>query len=392
MTEPHPIPSFYWFNAATGKLILSEDQLPLKKSQLYLVFNRQHLFFGMFPLNIKKWIKVGHILNIQRHFVPFKDDDYIDIVYSTEKQKKTDQRFFFWVGRSSTDIKVESFYYDEIPESLIFKGNPEQIKNYLFFVFKRVGGFEAIYFDPANGDFYSAFTAEEKEIAGKILLLARKFGLNRELNILSEVPIRMGDRVPPDFNVDIQSRDERPFFLPDYFPISKTFSNISQGKKLTSIKNIVRLWSRNLDIVIFLLCLFLAANIIAFGVLKKDNRVFGEKFEAVSRVLSESERVRFRVDRIDKKMSQYPDHMLYLYTIARCMNADSMLIGFSIGEGKIILEGYSSDSLDLLTRLRKSGKFAEVRFKTTVIANAYNGKEKFEIEILLNSKEPGVLR
>ena len=55
-------------------------------------------------------------------------------------------------------------------------------------------------------------------------------------------------------------------------------------------------------------------------------------------------------------------------------------------EGKILIEGYSPDSLGILTALRKTNQFQDVRFKTTVTKNVQSQKEKFEIEILLEKE------
>jgi hypothetical protein len=81
--------------------------------------------------------------------------------------------------------------------------------------------------------------------------------------------------------------------------------------------------------------------------------------------------------------------MRYLKTIAQCLDENSVLIGYSLGDGRILIEGYSPDSLGVLTALRKSNQFQDVRFKTTVTKNVYSQKEKFEIEILLEPLETG---
>jgi hypothetical protein len=65
--------SVYFFDPATGDIYPSEQDLPLKKSRLYLVINREQLFFRMFSIDSKKRMKDSHILNIQRHFIPFND-------------------------------------------------------------------------------------------------------------------------------------------------------------------------------------------------------------------------------------------------------------------------------------------------------------------------------
>lgn len=379
------IRSVYFFNPVTGDIYPSEQDLPLKKSRLYLVINREQLFFRMFAVDSKKRMKDSHVLNIQRHFIPF-NEQFLNIIYSSEKQQE--KKFFSWVGRSL--VNVESYFYDEVPESLIFKGDPATARDYRFFVFKRMTGFEIIYYNGA--DFYSLFEKDESRIWGNIITLIRKFSPvdNNNIKVLTEVDLGPlegtgagGGYGHYDINVDFIGDKSRYFFLPDYSPVKKKFSNISENKQLKSIKNIIRRWNRHLNIIIFLL--LLAALILAAGVvsLKKDNGRFKEQFAGIQNVLNASEQVEFRLNRIKQRISTYPDHLLFLETIVDSLGEDSMLIGYALGEGKILIEGYSDNSLELLDRLRKSGLFQEVKFSSTVTKNVSSQREKFEIEIIL---------
>ena len=384
-------PAIYWFNSDTGEILLFQEQLPQNKRHLYLVISREKLYFGTFAFQAKKRLKNSDILNIQGHFIPFKQD-VMNFIYSTEKQKQKDKHFFFWVGTLPPDAAVESFFYDEIPESLVFKGNPEDVKNYDFFIFNRVSGFEILYYNVRTDDFYSVFEKEQGKLLEKLVLMLRKFGVRREdrFRILSEVEIPSLDRLEGEYTFDmrlIKSEEERYYFLPDFFPVKKTFSNLSQSKQIKNIRTIARQWSRNLTIMMILLLVVILANAWGFFQLKKDNGNLEQKFSEVGKLLSDAERIEFRLNKIKTKIAQYPDHMLYMKTIAESMDEESVLIGYSMGDGRILLEGYSSDSLGLLARLRKSNQFQDVRFKTTVTKNVYSQREKFEIEILL--KTPG---
>ena len=57
------ITSVYFFNPMTGDIYLSNEgeDLPSKKSRLYLVLNREQLFFRMFSIDSKKRMKDNHI-------------------------------------------------------------------------------------------------------------------------------------------------------------------------------------------------------------------------------------------------------------------------------------------------------------------------------------------
>ncbi|MDQ1354689.1 MAG: ral secretion pathway protein [Acidobacteriota bacterium] len=380
--------SVYFFNPVSGDIYPSEQDLPSKKSRLYLVINREQFFFRMFAIDSKKRMKDSHILNIQRHFIPF-NDQFLNIIYSSEKQQE--KKFFSWVGRSL--VNVESYFYDEVPESLIFKGDPSLARNYRFFVFKRMTGFEIIYYNGA--DFYSLLEKDQSRIWANIITLIRKFSPTdtNKIKVLTEVDLGSLEGTGPagensaygqyDISVDFIDSKSRHYFLPDHSPIKKKFSNISENKQLKSIKNIIRRWNRHLNIIIFLLLLsvlILAAGVVSF---KKDNERFKEQFASVQNILSASEQVESRLNRIKQKIAAYPDHLLFLETIADSLGDDSMLTGYALEEGKIRIEGYSGNSLELLDRLRKSGLFQEVKFSSTVIKNVSSQREKFEIEIIL---------
>lgn len=380
--------SVYFFDPATGDIYPSEQNLPAKKNRLYLVINREQLFFRMFAVDSKKRMKDSHILNIQRHFIPF-NDQFLNIIYSSEKQRE--KKFFSWVGQSiASMVNVESYFYDEVPESLIFKGDPAAARDYRFFVFKRMTGFEIIYYNGA--DFYSLFEKDQAHIWPHIITLIRKFSPadTNNIKVLTEVDLGPLEGTGSgrsyghyDISVDFIDDKSRYFFLPDHFPVKKKFSNISENKQLKSIKNIIRRWNRHLNIIIFLLLLMVLILAAGFVFLKKDNGRFKEQFAGVQQILNASEQVEFRLNRIKQKIAAYPDHLLFLETIADCLGDDSMLIGYALGEGKILIEGYSGNSLELLDRLRKSGLFKEVKFSSTVTKNVYSQREKFEIEILL---------
>lgn len=385
----------YWFNSSSGEIYLGEDQLPQNKRKLYLVVNRENLYFGCFSLHSKKRVKDSNIMNIQGHFIPFKND-FMNFIYSAEKQKQADKHFYFWVGPLTSDFNTASHFYDEIPESLMFKGDPGTVRNYNLFVFRRVSGYEVIYLNVASGDFYSIFEKEAEQIAEKIALLMRKFALGREkkIKILTDCDIPLIHQLRSEghysFDVDlIKDEESKSFFFPDFFPVKKKFSNLSQGKQIESIRKIVRQWGRNLTIIMMLLLLVILANAWGFLQLKEDNAQLKEDFREVGKLLDAADMMEFRLNKINVKISQYPDHMLYLKTIAQCLDENSVLIGYSLGDGRILIEGYSPDSLGVLTALRKSNRFQDVRFKTTVTKNVHSQKEKFEIEILLGPLEPG---
>lgn len=373
---------FYWFDAGRGELFLSEEDLPGKKGDLYLVINRGKLFFNQFSLQSRKRVKDSHLLSIQRHFIPF-GGDFMNIIYGAEQGDE--RRFYSWVGPLTLD--VESYFYDEVPESLIFKGDPATLNRYNFFVFERVSGYEVIYF---NGtDFYSLFSSDAEGISDALVSLARKFSVKDRLTICSDTHIPGLNNLPDyyDVNVDGVGDTDAYYFLPDVVPVRKRFSNISRNRKLQSIKTIRNQWNRNLTVIAALLFLVVLINILGLFWLNKENESFKEQFNVVDKLDRRAEFIRFRLNKIKNKIAAYPDHMLYLDTVAKCMDRDSTLLGYALQEDRVFMEGFSKDSLGLLTRLRKSKIFKDVRFKTAVTKSTYSQREKFEIEMVVKKDE-----
>jgi len=376
----------YWYNAQNGEIYLTNEHLPQKRGNLYLVIGRDRLFFKSFSLNTKRRLKNNDILNIQGHFIPFGKKEYLNIIYGTEKN--TEKRFLSWIGQPTNEKGIDSYFYDEIPETLLFMGNPEKTNEYDFFIFPRRQGYEVIYLNAENHDFYSVFTKELSGINDKLLGLMRKFPQNREARILTavEIPGIQSLKRTRDFQLDyLNHNKEHYFFLPDYFPLKKKFSNAALNQRLMSIKNILGRWNRSMNIFILLLVFVLFVNIVAYFYLKNDHSELKEKFDNVSRLVGETENLEFQLGKIKTHLQRYPDHLLFLKTICFSLDPTSTLLTYTMEDKKIVIDGFSADSLQLLEQLRKSGRFKEVKFNSTVTKNVYSQKEKFQIEIELET-------
>lgn len=377
----------YFFDAATGAVYRPGEKLPAKKGRLYLVIGRDQLYFRNFSIKSGKRVKDTDMLNLQGHFIPFKEP-YLNLIYTMEK--KEEKKFFFWVGDAVVD--VESAFYDEIPESLIFKGDPAAVKKYGLFVFQRLNGYEIIHFD--GEEFYSLFHKEREHILEALIALVRKFSLRGRVKVLTEVSIPAGPEGAGAYALDIDlmrsSRENNGggyFFLPAHYPVKKKYSNISRDKQLKNIKNMIRQWSRNLNIILFLLLVVVLVNAAGLVYLKKDNRDLQERFAAIQDTVDASDALEFRFNRIREKAAAYPDHLLYLDTVAQALGEDGVLLTYTLEEGHIVIEGFSVNSIEILEQLRKSNHFKNVQFKSTVTKNVHNQREKFEIEMVPG--EPG---
>jgi hypothetical protein len=363
----------YFLNLDNGDVFLTENEIPKRRGQLYMVVNRQQLSFHSFSVKSKKKIKDNQLVNIQRNFVPFQEP-FLNIIFGIDT--KQEKQFFFWIGNFS--VETERFYYDEVPETLVFKGDPQSLKHYDIFVFQRISGFEIIYLQ--NNDFFTIFETESGNISEQILFLSRKFSRPNGLEVCSEVEI---SSPPSCCQVHSLENKGKLFYLPDYFPLRKRFSNISRSKQVRNVRNIVQSLDRSLTLVAVLLLVFLLACGGFYFYLQKDQTRYREKFSQLMQLQSDSERVEFGLNRIRRKIAGYPDHMRYLKTVCEALDQESFLTSYTLEGETITLEGFSRNSLDLLARLRKSKDFKEVTFKSTVRKNIYSQKEKFDIEIII---------
>ncbi len=365
--------SAYFLNLDNGEVFLSEDEVPKRRGQLYMVVNREKLSFHSFSVKSKKKIKDNQLITIQKNFVPFQDA-FLNIIFGIDS--KDEKRFFFWVGNFS--VETERFYYDEVPETLVFKGDPQLLKHYDIFVFQRMSGFEIIYLH--KNDFFTLFEEDPQHIGDRILFLSRKFSRPSGLEVCSEVEIAS----PPSCCAvhDLESNGKL-YYLPDYFPLKKRFSNISRSKQVRNVRDIVQSLDRSLNGVAILLLAFLLVCGGFYFYLKKDQTRYQEKYTQLNQLQSRSERFEFGLNRLRQKISAYPDHMRYLKTVCEALDQESFLTSYTLEGETINLEGFSRNSLELLARLRKSKFFKEVTFKSTVRKNIYSQKEKFDIEIII---------
>ena len=365
--------SAYFLNLDNGDVFFNESEIPRRRGQLYMVINRQQLSFHSFSVKSKKKIKDNQLITIQKNYVPYQDT-FLNIIFGIDAKKE--KRFFFWIGNFS--VETERFYYDEVPETLVFKGDPQSLKHYDMFVFQRVSGIEIIYLH--NNDFFTIFEPDPQQIGEQILFLSRKFSRPTGLEVCSEVEI---SSPPSCCQVHALENKEKLFYLPDYFPLRKRFSNISRSKQVRNVRNIVQSLDRSLTIVAVLLLVFLLACGGFYFYLKKDQAQYHEKYNELIQLQTDSERIEFNLNRLRQKIAGYPDHMRYLKTVSEALDQESFLTSFILEGETITLEGFSRNSLELLARLRKSKDFKEVTFKSTVRKNIYSQKEKFDIEIII---------
>ncbi len=367
----------YYYNSSTNKIFTCKSELPQKKANVYLILNREKLYFDTFQLNQKQKLKNIDILNIQKNFIPFKDR-YLNLIYSIEK--KNEKNVFFWISPST--IQIDSYFYDEVPESLLFKGDPSKRNKYNIFVFKRQTGFEVIYFN--QNIFFSIFTKSLSNISNNINSIVRKYSLRDKTKILTDIDL--GD-LAKIYSITLISSDSEYYFLPDFFDIKKKFSDISKDKQIRSIKDIVKHWNKRLSIIISLLSIFILINISFLIILNIDKNTYEKKYNKISKVIKKSEIIEFKINRENKRISLYPDHMLFFKKITESIIDDSFLTNYSLSDGKIIIEGYSNDSRLILSKLQKSNLFDNVKFNSTITKNIHSKKEKFNIDIKLKKNE-----
>jgi len=373
MNENNPRP-YYFFNIIKGEVIPPGNEPPGRKASIYMVIRRENLLFKDLTIKTKKKLKINDILNIQKAYVPFSND-FLNLIYRSKKKKIS--RFFYWVGHRLT-IEKEDLAYDEVPESFIFKGDPQQIKNYNLFLFKRSTGYEIIYF---NGEiFYSTFEKKEQKILEKIYLTSRKFPGEGKIKIFSEIDLTGIDE---NYSFDLINDDDKDkyIFLPAYFQFDKVFSNISRDKYQENLKSMATLAERfSIFFLIATLLVFILLMLFNFY-LKRDNEFYKEKFSDINKVLNAVNLIEYKLINLKEKISSYPDYLMIFKIVNDTIDKNSYLTRFSINKNKVILRGFSNNSLLLLNKLRKSRHIKKIEFKNPVTKDVYSKKERFVIEM-----------
>lgn len=376
-------------NGHPAQGIFSPADIPLKKRSNYrLAVNREKLFFRDLTVESGKKLSDAALLAVQGHFIPFRGE-HVNMIYSMEKGRS--RKFFSWIGPEFT--APEGFFYDEAPESLFFHCDPALLKTHVFFVFRRVSGYEVIYL--AGTDFCSVFAPEAANCSDAVVVLARKYALRGTALVFSDVELDLPD-LEPEACPDEDRRDvvrfqvsrsdgapQRAFFLPDVLPMSKRYSNISRVRQSQGLADTMRRWERLADLLVILLILVLLSAAAGHFYLRKDTREFGDSYQVIRKMADRCDLMEFSMEKIRRLAASYPDHMRPLQALAEAVDIDSVLLRLSLGEEGMIMEGYSPNSLEILNRLNKSGVFKEVRFKSSVIKNVSSNREKFEIEMLL---------
>ena len=352
------------------------SQIGRKRTQLFLILNRAELFFNEINIEGKKRIKSSEIQAIQKNFTPVTAPS-ANVIYRMNGREG--QRYLFWMG--NIDVAEDTVFYDEIPETLLFKGDPARLGDYRVFVFRRIAGFEIIYSDGLH--FYSYFEGVEDRVPERVVAVTRKFGLREDIPVLSDIDLPANGRL----RVDLLAGDQPLYIVTNHLPIQKIFSNISRDKKLSNIKRIVRSVHTYMNILLGLLVLVLAAQILNQVLLQKDKNLFSDKWRQINRVVEDSDQVEMALQEIKKKVRAYPDHSGYLKAIHEAMDDDSFLLSYALIEDRINLEGYARDSLAILARLEGQPFFTRVGFKSPVKKNIYSQTERFYIEIVLKKND-----
>jgi hypothetical protein len=366
--------SFYYLNTANGQLIYEDQDLPRRKTNIIMLLNREFLLFNELAFQSKKKLKTAEIKALQSNYIPYSGQ-HLNLIYSFGKKKK--QRFYYWL--SPETLEEKELVYDEVPESLVFKGDPKLIKHYNMFIFRRLTGFEIIYFD--NELFYSVFEKEEDNVAGKLVLLARKFSNRSQIKILSELPI---DPLLTGYDLKIIDGTAPYYFLPHYLHFPKIFSNISQNKEIKSYKSMVNLGSRYMTVFLIFSLLTLLFNLGFHVFLQINHRTYQKEYDTLAVTMENMNMLEQNVQMIENKINAYPNHLAYLQHISEAMDDDTYFTSYSLKENTIIISVISPSSADLEKKLQQKQDFATVEITSRVNTSETN-KESFEMKLTLRN-------
>lgn len=335
--------------------------------------HRRELLFSSFRLKTRRRPGVPALLKLQSQLLP-RDNPGINLIYEIpSRQQRT---FLSWT--SPTSPVDESIPPESIPESLLFHCDIQDLTTYRLFVFQRRKDMEVLYWD--GRDFHSAIAGSPGQTREHLLALLRRFRLNGPQKVLADL------KIPPpreDIIVDLVPPGTGYLRLHQHSPIRLVYSNLQDRARSRESRQRVRWSGRLLNILILIALAWLGMGLAAWWQSVRDSRELSPRFLESRKLASKLEQRDWSLERMHRRLASYPDHLGHLKRVSAHLAPEGMLTSYIMKPDRLEIQGLSPDSLSLAKRLRSVKGFKSVRLRDPVLRRPNAGRERFNIEIIL---------
>ena len=339
-----------------------------------LVISRGSLSFTTFSVKTRHRMNTASLLKLQSSFIPFPDAP-VNMIYEIATRGRRD--FLSWTSADSISDALGA--RELLPESLVFHCRPRDLDQYKLFVFRRDPGFEVIFWESPR--FYSLHAETEAEIPACLLSLIRHCGIGDCPRILSDVVFPVPRK---EIRIDRTSPEWGYLFLPRHARLKRRYSRFAESLRVREQRGRTKSWILGLNLLAILLAVGVLFELALLRESNLDFRRMNAAYEETVKIRRELAETDAALRKAKIRLGEYPDHLRCLHAVCAAMDPKAFVTEYALKRGKLELNGYTPDSLQLVKRLRRVPGFSEVQLRNQVVRNSKAGREKFQIEITLD--------
>ena len=286
--------------------------------------------------------------------------------------------YLFWLSALTPPRKAR----DEVPESLFFRGNPEDCRRYRLFLWRRAGGMELLVLGPEGMD--SRFLPEGDTDGLSRVLEEWRHGWRlgtRPLEVCTDGPELLADLegVVP---CAVQ-HDATPYRVDRVLGWERVLTRSGSGWTRSPVLR----WRRVLGVLSLVLLLaglvFLVSEGLRWRRLSARLARLEPRCAPLLERLDRGELTELRLNRRWERVKAYaPSLESVLGGVMGALDRQSHLTELASGPGRMEIRGETRDSLSLRNRLEGIPGIRSVRFPAQVRKDAQSGQEAFVMELV----------
>jgi len=334
---------------------------------------RRELLFSSFRLKTRRRPRVSALLKLQSQLLP-RDNPGINLI--CEIPSRQQRTFLSWT--SSISPLDESIAPESVPESLFFHCEPRDLTTYKLYAFQRREDIEILYWDGA--DFHSAIAGNPGAAGEQLLALLRRFRLNGPQKVLADLTI---PTPRDDVIIELVPPGTGYLRLDQHSPIRLVYSSLQDRIRSRESRQRARWSNRLLNILILVALAWLGMGLAAWWQTVRDGRALAPRFRESRKLADELAKREWSLENMYRRLAAYPDHLNHLKRVSAHLAPEGLLTSYMMKPDRLEIQGLSPDSLSLVKRLRSVNDFKSVRLRDPVRRRPDAGRERFNIEIIL---------